>query len=84
MLKDHTGKQFHGISATEFFLQTEGEVAREEMKEGSGTVGHMELRGGLQERKKTTCALSCYLHVSGWYLEKQGWPVEKPGLPFVW
>lgn len=36
VLKYHTDKQFHDISATEFFLQIEGEVATEEMKEGSG------------------------------------------------
>lgn len=36
VLKYHTDKQFHYISATEFFLQIEGEVATEEMKEGSG------------------------------------------------
>lgn len=55
VLKDCTDKQFHDTSATEFFLQTEREVATEEMKEGSGTVGHMELREGLQERKKYMC-----------------------------
>lgn len=56
VLKNRTDKQFHDISATEFFLQTEREVATEEMKEGSGTMGHMELREGLQERKKYMCA----------------------------
>lgn len=36
VLKDHTAKQFHDISATEVFLQIEREVATEGMKEGSG------------------------------------------------
>lgn len=69
VLKDHIDKQFHDIHATEFFLQIEREVATEEMKEGSGqwdTWSWEDCR-----REKSMCALSCYLHVSGWYLGKQ-------------
>lgn len=65
LLKDHTYKQFHYISATEFFLQIEREMAADKMKEGSRTHG-VERRTRRQKKAHVHLpAISMFLAVAG-------------------